>query len=62
VLARLDSGLEAQGGRVAVVDDTASVAFGGPYSVALWVMPGAEQDRLQAAGALEPPGFPGSPP
>ena len=45
---RLDSGLEAQGGRVAVVDDTASVAFGGPYSVALWVMPGEEQDRLEA--------------
>jgi hypothetical protein len=58
VLARLDRGLEALGGRVAVVDDTASLAFGGTYSVALWVMPGYEQDRLDSLGALEPPGYP----
>ena len=62
VLARLDAGLEAQGGRVAVVDDTARVVLSGPYSVALWVMPGAEQDRLEAMGALEPPGFPADSP
>ena len=40
--------------------DTFTFSF--TVSVALWVMPGDEQDRLEALGALEPPGYPGSAP
>ena len=54
VLARSDAGLESQGARIAATDDTAQATFRAPYTIALWVMPGPEQERLDAMGLLQP--------
>lgn len=58
VFAPLDAGLAERGGRVALVDEPIPRPLSDGYALALWVMPGAEQDRLVAAGALLPVGFP----
>ncbi len=59
VFATLDAvGLADAGGRVAMIDEPYAEAFGAQYALALWVMPGPDQARLAAAGALVPPEFP----
>ncbi|MGV3759162.1 MAG: hypothetical protein ACO1PW_06405, partial [Actinomycetota bacterium] len=52
-IAGFDRHLGDQGARIALVDSVA-VPFGGRYAIAVWVMPGPTQDRLAAAGLLEP--------
>lgn len=60
VLDELDSPtLIDRGGRVAMVDRPISRALSANYyAVALWVLPGSEQEWMAGAGALLPPGFP----
>jgi hypothetical protein len=58
VFAEVGTPLGDRGGRIALVDGPVRSGLYPAYSVAVWVMPGAEQDRLAAEGALLPPGFP----
>lgn len=59
-LARLDDPRRTQAGdRAALLDVTGYYgAWDAPWGLALWVAPGPEQRRLDAAGLLLPPGFP----
>lgn len=59
VLARTDlPRLLELGARLAAVDPIIERFADDPYRVGLWVIPGAEQDRLAAAGELLPADFP----
>ena len=59
-IARLDDEARAAAGdRVATIDEGGLYfAWDAPQGLALWVRPGAEQDRLGELGALLPEGFP----
>jgi hypothetical protein len=60
VLARAaDTRLPAQGARIAALDRSGYTEFWSTSGgLALWILPGAEQDRLAAEGALLPPDWP----
>ena len=60
VLARLDDeSMRSAGARILTLDGSAFVELrGAPEGLAVFVLPGAEQDRLDAAGWLLPSGFP----
>ncbi len=54
-----DVGLPPRGARLALIDDGGFYEFRGtPAGMALWVLPGPEQDDLAARGLLLPDGFP----
>jgi len=56
----LDSaGLRFRGGRVALLDEPVGLPFSS-RAVALWVLPGPDQTRLDRQGRLLPAGFPAS--
>jgi hypothetical protein len=58
VVAPLDASLARQGGRVALVDEPVRIGLRPVHAMAVWVLPGPEQDALAADGALLPVGFP----
>ncbi|HXH58048.1 hypothetical protein [Iamia sp.] len=54
-----DGGLQGRGARIALLDEGGFYQFRGTTGgMALWVLPGAEQDRLEEEGRLLPSGFP----
>jgi hypothetical protein len=58
VVAPLDFDLARRGGRIAAIDEPVRIGLRPPHAMAVWVLPGPEQDRLLADGALLPMGFP----
>ncbi len=59
VLARLDlPGLARSGARVAFLDHPPPIGFNARFELALWVLPGATQERWARRGSLLPVGYP----
>jgi hypothetical protein len=58
VVAPLDAPLARLGARVALVDEPVRIGLRPVHAMAVWVLPGPEQDALAAEGALLPGGFP----